>query len=188
MSRREPRTVSRAPAARAAFTLIEVMVALSISGLVLLGARWLLTGLADDADRITRAAALADHDANAERVLRALFAGLEVGTDSTRTFEGSERHARFTTWCDAPAGWQERCEALLQLDSLGGAPGLRVTLSTGEVIPLRGGFARGSLRYLSDARAGGTWFRRWGRGIVAPPAVGVVIDGDTLILRIGERG
>lgn len=170
------------------FTLIEVVVALVVSGVVLLAARALLTGVADGADRLARASRAADQDANGERLLRTLFARLDVATDSARTFTGDERRARFTTWCDVPAGWTERCEAAVVFDSLGGRPALVAVLSTGEVVALRQGFAAGELRYLADAAGGGRWFRDWGRALTAPVAVGLVIDGDTVIVRIGERG
>jgi hypothetical protein len=49
-------------------------------------------------------------------------------------------------------------------------------------------FERCELRYLKDASTRGTWFRSWGTGISAPIAIGVIVDRDTLILRIGERG
>jgi len=164
------------------------MVALVVSAVLLLGARILLGELGDDAHRITDAATRADRDANAERVLRSLLARLEVGTDSTRTFGGDERVAHFTTWCDVPAGWQERCQAALALDTADGELALTAALSTGESLVLRRGFHAGAFRYLSDAAMGGTWFREWGTGLTAPIALGVILDRDTLIVRIGERG
>jgi hypothetical protein len=49
-------------------------------------------------------------------------------------------------------------------------------------------FEQGALRYLSAASGGGVWFHAWGQGITAPLAIGIVLDGDTTILPIGERG
>jgi hypothetical protein len=68
--------------------------------------------------------------------------------------------------------------------------GLRLVarLSTGEVIALQRGFSTGMLRYLNDPIGRGVWFRIWGHGITAPLAIGVITDGDTAIVRIGERG
>ena len=56
-----------------------------------------------------------------------------------------------------------------------------------RVILLRG-FARGSFRYLENAENGVTWQRVWGRGVSAPLAIGVILDRDTLIVPVGERG
>lgn len=175
---------------RSAFTLVELMVAITLSGIVLLGARALWESLAGSTDRL-RARASADAGvANGERLLRSLVGRLEVGTDGAQEFAGDEREARFTTWCDMPAGWQERCNAMLGIEPDSNGQSLRLVahLSTGEVITLQRGFARGALRYLNDPIGGGVWFRIWGHGITAPLAIGVITDGDTAIVRIGERG
>lgn len=178
----------RCDAPRCGFTLIEILVALAIAGVVVLSARLLLEELADDADGIMTRASEADVRANAERTLRELVLRLEVGTEDARRFAGDERAARFTSWCDVPRGWQERCTVTLAVDFEGRAPMLAASLSTGDVLVLRRGFANASLRYLGDAARGGTWFRSWGESITAPLAIGLVLDADTLILRIGERG
>lgn len=164
------------------------MVALAIGGLVVVTARMLLEQLADDADRLVAHAADADARANAERSLRELVLRLEVGTDDARRFAGDERLARFTSWCDVPRGWQERCIVTLALDREGTEPVLAASLSTGELLVIRRGLANARLRYLADAARGGTWFRSWGESVTAPLAIAVVSDADTLILRIGERG
>ena len=180
------------PTARRGFTLVEAAVAIVIAAIVLLGARQILTQLADGAERITGAAAAADRAANGERLLRAVVGRLEVGTSPDRQFQGTETMTRFTTWCDMPAGWQERCEATITLDTAAGGPAVVLALATGERLVVRGGFQRSTLRYLNDVRGGGVWYRGWGTGITAPKALGIVLDSetdsDTLIVRIGERG
>lgn len=173
---------------RSGFTLIEVLVALAIGGGVLLTGRMLLEQLADDGERLIAHAKESDSQANAERSLRELLLRLEVGTDSERRFAGDERAARFTSWCDVPRGWQERCTVTLALNAAGREPVLAASLSTGDLLVFRRGFSHGALRYLGDAARGGTWFRSWGESITAPLAIGVILDADTLILRIGERG
>jgi prepilin-type N-terminal cleavage/methylation domain-containing protein len=174
---------------RNAFTLVELMVAIALSGVVLLGARALWESLAGSVDRLRVQAAADAREANGERLLRSLVGRLEVGTDQSREFAGDERHTSFTTWCDVPAGWQERCAAELAIEPDSG-PALRLVarLSTGETITLERGFYAGVMRYLNDPVGGGVWFRIWGHGITAPLAIGVITDGDTAIVRIGERG
>jgi prepilin-type N-terminal cleavage/methylation domain-containing protein len=171
------------------FTLIELMVAIVLSGIVLLGARALWESLAISVDRL-RAQATADARAeNGERLLRSLVGRLEVGTDQSHEFAGDEQHVRFTTWCDVPAGWQERCDAVVGFEpDSGDRIQLVARLSTGELVPLERGFTRGLLRYLNTPAGGGVWFRIWGHGIIAPLAIGVITDRDTTIVRIGERG
>jgi prepilin-type N-terminal cleavage/methylation domain-containing protein len=174
---------------RRGFTLIELMVAIMLSGIVLLGARALWESLAGSVDRLRTQATAERRDMNGERLLRSLVGRLEVGTDQSHEFAGDESHAQFTTWCDMPAGWQERCDAVIAIEPDSSA-GLRLVarLSTGDVVALERGFSTGTLRYLNDPIGGGVWFRIWGHGITAPLAIGVITDGDTTIVRIGERG
>jgi prepilin-type N-terminal cleavage/methylation domain-containing protein len=175
-------------ARRAGFTLLELVVALFVSGVVLVGARLIMESVADAAGRLHTAAEAADREANGERLLRTLFARLEVGTDSTREFGGDGRHVAFTTWCDVPDGWLERCQADVSIEAVAGGRALVAQLSTGERIVLRRGFGTGALRYLNAPSGGGEWFQVWGRGLTAPLAIGVITDGDTTIVRIGARG
>lgn len=177
---------SRSP--NAGFTLLEVVVALALSGLVLLGARVMLAQVADGAERIAAGAADADRGANAERMLRDLVGRIEVSPDEGRTVAGDARGASFSTWCDVAAGWQERCTATLGLVRAGSSNVLALAGTGLGVQPVRRGFERGTLLYLTDAGGGGTWVRGWTSAVAAPLAIGVVMDGDTLILRIGERG
>ena len=88
---------------RSAFTLLEVVVALALSGLLLLGGRLFLESLGRAAASTTLAAYDADRAANADRFLRSLVGRLEVGTDHSHHFGGDERSVHFTSWCDTPA-------------------------------------------------------------------------------------
>jgi prepilin-type N-terminal cleavage/methylation domain-containing protein len=174
----------------AGFTLVEVMVAIVVMGVVLVGARTMLGQIADDADRIGAAAREGDRDANAEALLRAVAGRLDVSPapGSGLRFEGQPEGARFHSWCEVPDGWLERCQASLGFIQLEGAPVLALGLSTGELVPLRRGFRAGEILYLRGAANGGDWVKSWGASITAPLAFGLVVDGDTAIIRIGERG
>jgi hypothetical protein len=171
----------------AGFTVIEIIVALFIGAVVVLGARSLLEGLAAQTSRVTTTARDGDRDANGERLLRGLVGRLEIGTDSSRRFGGDEREVHFSSWCDVARGWQERCSVSLALEPTRAGIALVGRLSTGESIVLREAARGEGLRYLADAASGGRWFVRWGDGLTAPLAVGVLLDGDTIIVRVGER-
>jgi prepilin-type N-terminal cleavage/methylation domain-containing protein len=173
---------------RAGFTLVEVLVALALAGVVLLGARTLLEHLADETHGVTQRAASADAIANGERLLRTLAGRLEVGTAESGPFSGTSEAAHFTSWCEVPQGWLERCDVTIALEQLAGEFALVARLDDAPPLVLRRGFASGALRYLNSAAQGGQWFRSWGTGITAPLALGVILDRDTLIIRIGERG
>jgi prepilin-type N-terminal cleavage/methylation domain-containing protein len=183
-------------AIRRGFTLLEVMVALTIGGLVLLGARSLLEAVSDVAGQLTASTRAVDAVANADRLLHTLFARLEVGTPWARPFGGDDRTVRFTTWCDTSAGTLVPCDAAVGFDHQADSTALivcltpvspRASIGPGTVV-LRRGIRSGTLRYVNTPAAGGQWFWRWGDAVVAPVAAAVIIDGDTTIVRIGARG
>ena len=183
--------VAGPPRRRAAgFTLVEVMVAVVVIGVVLVGARTMLGQIADDADRIAGAAAEADREANADGLLRAVTGRVEVSRMPGQevSFQGQPDGARFHSWCEVPDGWLERCQASLGFVGLEDGAALVLRLSTGETVPVRRGIRRGEILYLRDAAQGGVWMKSWGASITPPVALGVVVDGDTSVIRIGERG
>ena len=102
------------------FTLIEVVIALTLSGIVLLGARALLSELADGERRITESAAIVQADANGERLLRTLLGRVDMGSSEQLRFGGTPTGARFTSWCDVPSGWIERCDVELAIEAMSG--------------------------------------------------------------------
>lgn len=178
-------------ARRDGFTLIEVIVALLIGSIVLFGAHAMLAALSDRARALTVAGIDADRTANGVEELRALVSRLDVGTPGTRPFSGDAQQVRFSTWCDVPSGWLERCDVTLHFDSTGANAGLVLTQGP-ESIVLVQGFVRGSFRYLASAAGGGEWVEQWGASVTAPLGIGVIRQDaartDTVILGIGPRG
>ena len=176
---------------RGGFTLVELIAALVVGGIVIVGARSILTTLADHTDRVTGVAADLDRVANGERILRALAGGVEIATTPGSGFGGEAREASFTTWCDAAGGWQERCRVRLVVapaDSIGQRHMLAAIVAGGDGIPLLNTPSPMQLLYLGDAANGGTWYSMWARGLSIPLAIGIATVDDTLIVRIGERG
>ncbi len=174
------------------FTLIEVLVALVVGSIALLGAQRILAILTDETHAIARHATDSDRDANGERMLRDLVGQLEIGSPGTVPFSGSSDTVRFSSWCETGAGWSESCQVTLFFAVRGGHETLRTQLGAGEPFDLVGGFSAGAFRYLETAAAGGQWFERWGTGITAPLGIGVVLARgntlDTLLVRVGPRG
>src|SRR5882762_4216956 len=93
---------------RRGFTLVEVMVALTIGAVVVLLAHQLFAAVADRGKTLTAARTALDRAANARRWLDATFLSLDVGTDGASGFEGRPDHLGFTAWLLTPDGWFER--------------------------------------------------------------------------------
>lgn len=176
---------------RDGFTLIEVIVALLIGSIVLLGAHAMLAALSDESRALVLASAAASRAANGEEELRAIVGQLDVGTAGTRPFSGGAEQVSFSSWCDVPSGWLERCDVTLAFDSTGPNPGLILHRGAETVVLLRG-FERGTFRYLASAANGGDWVEQWGASVTAPLGIGTLLQDsarvDTVILRIGPRG
>ena len=170
------------------FTLIEVVIALTLSAMLLLGGRALFEQLGGYAEAVVGASADADREANADALARTLVGGAETSPEAGLRFEGGAAGARFHTWCQAAAGWVERCPATLGFVHAGDGRVLAVQAAAADPVVLRRGFRDGRLIYLRDAADGGAWVHDWSSAVSTPLAVGVVIDGDTAILRVDERG
>lgn len=171
---------------RGGFTVLEVTVALTIGAMALLGARIMLTTVADGADAIGSAARTLAHESNGERFLRSLVRQIETAAGGDE-FAGDRHTARFTTWCNVPGGWKERCRAAIGVADANGELTLMASTSVDGPLAVRSGFSAGELRYIAVAARGGTWFEVWGEGLALPVAVAILLDGDTVILRVGGR-
>jgi len=171
---------------RGGFTLVELLVALSIGAVVLVGARTLLEGLGDHAAATVRAARGADARANTERTVRQVVSNVSLAPDLQPTFVGTPSEAGFGSWCPAARGGLESCRVRLFVRSGGAEPVVVLSLSTGEQLVVRHG-APALLRYLADAAGGGRWYSQWNDILSPPLAIGVIAGPDTLLLRIGER-
>src|SRR6266516_3945060 len=176
------RTRSRAEPAlqggdRQGFTLIEVIVAVTIGALVVLVAHQLFAAVAERGRTLIAARRSLDRAVNARRWLAATFLSLDVGTDGAGGFDGRPDHAAFSTWLLTPDGWFERRQIAL-MDSVTDV----------------------QFDYLLEPGAESRWVREWVSPVSAPVAVrmriakagcemrdaGCVVD--TLLFLIKERG
>lgn len=170
---------------RAGFTLIEMLVAMTVASVVVTGAYRLLSVLITTEASITRERVANDSEMNAEVLLTDLFARAEAGTTGTEPFVGTPEEAAFDTWCDGAGGWLERCRATLRIDRADGDPTIVVLLDMRETARIRPtGFLR-TLVYEERSRSSAAWATGWGRSLVLPAAIGIVSDLDTLVYSIG---
>src|SRR6266498_3569268 len=138
---------------RRGFTLIEVLVALIIGGVVVLVAHQLFAGVAERGRTLTAARTALDRTTNACRWLDATFLSLDVGTDGASGFEGRPDHAAFTTWLLTPAGWFER-----RIVSLARQDGrLVATVTPGQAIALMDSIGDVAFDYLLEPGAESRW-------------------------------
>jgi prepilin-type N-terminal cleavage/methylation domain-containing protein len=172
---------------RRGFTLLEVIAALSLSGLALLGASHLLGQLGDSRDRLRTETRRAAEVQNGSRLLRALVDRAEVGSDSSARFYGSSVETSFVSWCEAPGGWLERCRVTLELSTEEDHTIVRANLGTSDPLTLSRRDGRLAFRYLDAATPALRWRERWDVEIAMPAAIGLFGPRDTLVLRIGAR-
>lgn len=171
------------------FTLIEVIVALVIGGGAILLAASMLTATSDQTRFVGERVRAADASRGSERLLRRLVGQMTWSRSSEPAARGTSRSLRFVSWCDVPRGWQERCVVEVELpEAPDSSDGVTVRLSTGDDLTLLAGHRVTGLLYLGRVERGGLWNDRWTDGASLPPALGLIVDGDTLTMRIGERG
>lgn len=180
------------------FTLIEVMVALAVGGVVVLLTHRLFIGVADGAQRLTEARVVLDHDANARRWLMEAFGSLDVGNGAD--FAGHANQVHFAAWLRTAEGWLTREPIEL------GVHGNRVVarLGSDDSLVLADSVRRLGLDYLLEPGEGtgapsempgeqASFVREWISPVSAPLAVRLRIlyatgKTDTLLLLIGPRG
>jgi len=177
------------------FTLIEVLVALTVGSLVVLIAHQLFAAVAGQGRRLTEARATLDRTANAHRWLDATFLSLDVGTEGASGFEGRTDHATFSAWLLTPDGWFERQAVSLERRD----QGLVANVTPGTPIILMDSVRELAFDYLLEPGAESRWVKEWVSPVSAPVAVrmrvlraGTSKGGDavvdTLLFLVKERG
>jgi len=180
---------------RGGFTLIEVMVALTLGALVVLLAHRIFTGVTDGSVRLAEARAALDREASARRLLAAVVGSIDIGRAGAGDFRGEPHGATFSTWYQSPAGWLEPRRVTL---ALGGDAVVLHGLAD-EPVRLADSVTSLDLDYLLDYGAGEAWVRTWSSTVSAPVAVRVRTTKtgngkgergkvDTLLLIVGTRG
>jgi prepilin-type N-terminal cleavage/methylation domain-containing protein len=171
------------PRRAAGFTLIEINVALVVGGMALTAAAALLHGLGARAEAIRAVATHVDRDANAERLLRSVWANLRHSGDSSVTIRGDSATVAFQTWCPTSEVWMRPCRGRLAVEKDDAGYLIRFYLDAPQFRPITlwRALRTAGLRYLKDPAHGGMWQRQWS-DVVIPPAIAVVAGSDTLVL------
>lgn len=168
-------------------TIIELMAGLAIAGMLLLIGRALFGQIDDAGSALGRWARATDERSNATRTLYALARRVSVRPDSLRRFFGDSTGASFNSLCEQRGGWLEPCSVTVTIDETSDSSSLVGELSTGEKLTLARLAGAGSLRYLDVSGTQEQWVSQWGRSIVPPAAMALVVPGDTLFLPVAGR-
>jgi len=178
------------------FTLIEILVALTIGALVVFLAHQVFAAVADRGHALAQARTALDREVNARRWLEAAFLSLDVSVDSAGGFEGRSNRVRFASWLRTPDGWFERRAVVLGRDR----DRMIASITPGDPIALLDHVTNLELDYLLEPGADSRWLREWVSPVSAPVAVRLRVtrtremgEGeravvDTLLFLIQERG
>lgn len=165
-------------------TLLELMIALSLTGMLLGSAGGILYSLLMASERVARRSADATVDSVGERLLRDLLARVEPTPDSAQQFEGAQGQSSFGTWCESAAGGLVPCIVNLRMDSANGVSNLSLQVKSGIVVdPLWRDVQ--SVLYAESDGSRERWHAAWARGFSAPVAFAIVTKGDTLVFPVG---
>ena len=190
---------------RKGFTLVELMVSLTVGGIVLLLAHALLSSVIDATARSGAAVAEATRSANRHLWLVRTFGSAVVGSEPPRGFRGLNRwryaleadEIEFAAMVRTPRGHEERFVRLELYPNGRLIAVLRASLGAGDIGPdtavladeLLGFGAEYLIEYGADAR----WVSEWVSPVSAPVAARLRLDCgdqgiDTLVVHIGARG
>ncbi len=168
----------------AGFTLIEVLVALTIGSLVVLMVHESFGGAMDlaarlDAERQAHAAHMEAH-----AFLTRAFGSLEIGTPGTHGFEGLPDRVRFSSVLDA------KTPEDVTIRLVGGRLVAERGTATARMLDSAGAVA---FDYLLSYGSNASWVQEWHSPASAPLAARMRLlrpDGaiDTLLFIIGPRG
>jgi prepilin-type N-terminal cleavage/methylation domain-containing protein len=172
---------------RRGFTLVQVMVALSIGSMVVLIAHRLFAAIVDGTHRLTEARVALDRAANARRWLVEAFGSLDVGSSQAGGFYGRSNSVEFGSWLLSDRGWLEQRRIVL-----GTSDRRLVAWVAPDSVVLGDSVVVAEFDYLLDPGASAVWVREWLSSVSAPLAVRVRIERaghvDTLLFAVGTRG
>jgi prepilin-type N-terminal cleavage/methylation domain-containing protein len=166
------------------FTLIEVLVALTVSSVVVVLAHRLFSAMVDGTRRAAEARMALDREMNARRWLKSAFLSLEAGTAESGGFEGRSTFARFGAWQLVPGGWFEVRRVTIARNGSHVVGGDVVLADSVRLL---------EFDYLLEPGAQATWVREWISPVSAPVAVRMRIQRepartDTMLFLVRERG
>ncbi len=174
-------------ARRSGTTLIEVVIALALTGIVLTMSSGLAAAVLQTSERLDFAAAQHESASLDELSLsRMIRNGVSPTGDQSR-FEGEGTVTRFDSACPSAIGGTLPCRVTLTLvpEDAGG----RVVASWGESSRIKTIVVQPRARFVFLAYEEGvaTWHASWGASLRAPRAIAVLSGVDTTLFAFGAR-
>lgn len=173
------------------FTLAEVLVALVLTGVLLVTGATAFAAAVDGVGAAERAVAADLTTANRRAWLERTLRSLEVGAAGSTPFEGQPASLGFSSRGRTGEGWWER--RALTISQEGEL--LVARFGDAETITLGRGLGSLGFDYLIRPGLQSRWSHRWQSPVSAPIAIRVRltwkdpgIPPDTILLFIGERG
>jgi prepilin-type N-terminal cleavage/methylation domain-containing protein len=172
---------------RAGFTIIELLVAIAVTGTVLLLAHALFGAVDLGARRTEEGYDEIESTATDIAWMAEVFRAVEIGRPGDGAFDGSASAVAFTGYARTPAGWPERRRIGLHAGSG------RLLMTAGpDTLVLWQGVEGISIDYLLEPGADVRWVNEWHSPVSVPLAVRLRLrDGsrvDTMLFLIGARG
>ncbi len=176
---------------RRGFTLVEIIVAVALTGIVVTLVAEMFRAVEVGARQVESHRAALDQRMNASRWLGRALGNLEVGTSGASSFRGDPDAIRFSTWLPSAQGWLEPTDIHLQL----GDSTVFVGLASGGAVKLWRGVGSLRIDYLLVPGSESGWVDRWESPVSAPVAIRLRLARadssgavDTLLFAIGGRG
>jgi prepilin-type N-terminal cleavage/methylation domain-containing protein len=170
---------------RSGTTLIEVIAAIAIGAVAILGGVLLMNQVTDTGLRISRDGRASAHEGNSVRTLRRLLREAQPSFDSTKRFRGDARSLDYITRCQMPSGWTEICHVTVSIDSIGDSSAVTAQFDGGNQFVLERHAGLLAFRYFDPVFRDSAWSTRWATSATLPLALGIVSAGDTMVLPVG---
>jgi prepilin-type N-terminal cleavage/methylation domain-containing protein len=170
---------------RSGFTLIELILALSLTGLVVLGAASLLGAVVDAEAGIGSDARTHDHEAAMSILLANLIGRAEPKSGVIVAFDGEPDRLAFASWCERAGGWVERCDVDLRVVPTADRGSEIVARMDGRApIRLKQFAGRANFAFRDVGPRSVAWLADWRDGLRGPDAVGLIAGGDTTVFLV----
>lgn len=171
---------------RQGFTLLEVVVALALAGLVALLVQRLFQATAETSQSLRAAAEGLSQEGNGRRVIETLLGSLHVSSSETE-FRGGPTRIEFAAWSRQPDGWLQRGRRAVFASG-----GALVAETDGQTLVLLRDVRRLQVDYLLSPGANEAWARSWQSPSSAPIAIRLRLERsasvDTMLVLVGARG